>query len=76
MQQENNKSYNTILYISSKSLYIENFIWLEKNEWFWDSKNCHKISYHIFDLENIAGHCTKKDFKKLKYELRFISPPN
>ena len=30
IQQENKYSYNTVLYISSKSLYLENLIWVEK----------------------------------------------
>ena len=32
MQQENENSYNTLPYISRKSLYPKNLIWLEKNE--------------------------------------------
>ena len=59
IQQEN--SYNTVLYISSQSLYLKKLIWIEKNAYdFWiQHKNCLTISYYIFDLENIAGQCNK-----------------
>ena len=57
MQQEN--GYNTVLYISSKSLYLKNLIWLQKMSMLFgfSVKNCLKISHYIFYLENIAGQC-------------------
>ena len=69
IQQENKYTYNTVLYISSKNLYLKNLLSLEemsmifsfslKKEYdFWiQYKKWFKICYCIFDLENIADQC-------------------
>ena len=59
IQHKNILSYNIVLYILSKRLYLKNLIWVEKMCMIFgfSIKNCLKISYYIFDLENITGQC-------------------
>ena len=62
IQQENKSSYNTFVFISNKSLYLKNLIWLEKMSMIFGfsiKKKCLKIIYYIINLENIADQYNK-----------------